>query len=256
MRKFTKISIPELELESFIQHHPSLIEDGLTYVAHQQQSNGKRLDLLLKDKNNALIVAELKKYEDDDMLLQPLDYFDYVSRHIEMLARLYKDKHVIDPTKQIRLFLVAPTFSQRLINHCRWFNLKIERFTYQCIQFEDNKEIIPVFSDSPLPDDPPPQTIYTIDEHLDYINEPLVRAQVEALLTEIKQWGNISIDPIRGAISIKVKGHVFAYLHTRRRHFILSTYSEDGMWTDYPIRTPEELLERKSLAHTAFESFQ
>jgi len=70
------------------------------------------------------------------MLLQGLDYYDYVSSHVKAIARLY-GKFSIDPTQSVRLFLIAPSFSQSLITRCKWIDVPITLFTYKCIKLED-----------------------------------------------------------------------------------------------------------------------
>src|ERR1035441_1325509 len=124
MKRYTKADVSEQELEDLIRRNAELIEEGLVYVDHQKPAAGGRLDVLLVDSGSSLVVAELKVIQDDGMLLQGLDYYDYVSTHVEAFARLYKTQS-IDPTQQVRLFLVAPTFSQTLVNRCKWLDLPI-----------------------------------------------------------------------------------------------------------------------------------
>ena len=76
-------------------------------VDHQKAAAGGRLDVLLVDSGKALVLAELKVTEDDGMLLQAVDYYDYVSNNVEAFARLYKH-HDIDPTQEMRLFFDCP----------------------------------------------------------------------------------------------------------------------------------------------------
>lgn len=118
MKKYAKADVSEQALEDLVRHHAELIEDGLIYVDHQKPAAGGRLDVLMVDSGKSLVVAELKVVQDDNMLLQGLDYYDYVSTHIESFARLYKT-HAIDPTQQVRMFLIAPSFSQALVNRCK-----------------------------------------------------------------------------------------------------------------------------------------
>ena len=68
---------------------------------------------LLADNGKALVVAELKVVEEDGMLLQCLNYYDYVSTHIEAFSRMYS-QHGIDPTQPVSLLLIARSFSQSL----------------------------------------------------------------------------------------------------------------------------------------------
>lgn len=254
MKKYTRADVSELELEDLIRRGPELIEEGLVYVDHQKQAAGGRLDVLLVDSGRSLVVAELKVIQDDDMLVQGLDYYDYVSTHIEAFARLYKS-YSIDPTQQARLCLIAPTFSQNLINRCKWLNLPISLFTFNCLKFEGEADVVPVFAEQQVTAPPEPIDVPHLEDSLNYITDVAVRAKVSELLDEIKNWkmGNISIDPIKYAISMKVNGHVFAYLYPRRKHYIIATYDASDAWKDYAVKTDDDLATVKPIAEAAME---
>jgi RecB family endonuclease NucS len=112
MKKLIKVDVSEQQLEELVRRNAEMLEEGLTYVDHQKPTTGGgRLDVLMVDSGQSLVIAELKVVQDDQMLFQGLDYYDYVSTQIESFARLYK-KHNINPTQQVRLFLIAPSFSQ------------------------------------------------------------------------------------------------------------------------------------------------
>ena len=219
MKRYKKVDVSEAALEDLVRQDASLIEDDLVYVDHQKSTTGGRLDVLMVDSGKSLVVAELKVVQDDGMLMQGVDYYDYVSTHIEAFARLYK-LHEIDPTQQVRLFLIAPFFSQTLINRCKWIDLPISLFTFHCLKFEGDEDLVPIFAEQPIPTPPEVVEGRTIDDHLEYITDLTVRGKVSALLDEIKNWkpGNISLDPIKYAISVKVNGRVFARFFPRRKH--------------------------------------
>lgn len=88
MTGYTIVQVPEQHLEDLVRRYAGKIEDGLTYVDHQKHTADGRFDSLLADSGKALVVAELKIVQDDGMLLQGLDYFDYVSDNIESFASL------------------------------------------------------------------------------------------------------------------------------------------------------------------------
>jgi len=188
------------------------------------------------------------------MLIQGLDYYDYVSTHVETLARVYKT-HSIDPTQQVRLFLVAPTFSQTLVNRCKWLDLPISLFTFNCLKFEGDADIVPIFTEQQVTAPPEIIEVTHLEDHLNYITDVTVRTKVGALLDEIKNWktGNISIDPVKDAISMKVNGHVFAYLYPRRQHYIIATYDASDEWKDYAVKTDDDLVTVKPIAKAAME---
>ena len=254
MKKYTKADVAEQQLEDIVRRNAGLIEEGLVYVDHQKPAAGGRLDVLLVDSGKSLVVAELKVTQEDGMLLQGLDYYDYVSTHVEAFARLYKN-HSIDPTQQVRLFLVAPTFSQTLVSRCKWLDLPISLFTFNCLKFEGEADVVPIFTEQQITVPPEPVEVFHLDDHLNYITDVAVRAKVSALLDEIKSWkpGNITIDPIKYAVSMKVNGRVFAYLHPRRQHYLIATYDASDVWKEYAIKTEDDLASVKALAKAALE---
>ncbi len=254
MPKYKKVDVSEQQLEDLIRQNSDQIEEGLSFVDHQQQAAGGRLDVLFVDSGHSLVVAELKVIEDDGMLFQCLDYYDYVAGRIETYARQYRD-HNIDPTQPVRLLLVAPSFSQTLINRCKWIDAPISLFTYSCIKLDKSDDIIPVFSEQAIPSPPTTIIVRKLDDHLSYITDTEVRANVSRVLERIKQLrpGQISMDALTDAISMKVSGRVFAYLYPRRRHYLITTYNADDKWTDYPIHGEDDLVDVLQLVTHSIE---
>jgi len=254
MRKFKKVEVSEAVLEDMIRHDAGLIEDGLVFVDHQKQTTGGRLDTLLVDSGKSLVLAELKVVQDDGMLLQAIDYYDYVSSHAEAFARLYK-AHEIDPEQQVRLFLIAPMFSQALVNRCKWFDLPITLFTFHCLKFEGDDNLVPIFAEHPIPTPPQIPQVPNMDDHLSYITDLTVRAKASALLDEVKGWkpDGISLDPLMSGISIKVSGRVFAYFYARRKFYLLATYSAEGEWNGYAIKDDDDLAKVKPIMRAAMD---
>jgi hypothetical protein len=254
MKNYVKASILEAQLEHIVLREAGKIEEGLVSVDHQKSAAGGRLDVLMVDSGKSLVVAELKVIEDDGMLVQGLDYYDYVSTNIETFARLYKP-YSIDPTKKVRLLLVAPDFSQALVNRCKWLDVPISLFTYTCLKFEDQDDLVAVFSERDIPKLSPKIEIFSVPDHLGYITDPAVRAKAASLLDEIKGWkpGNILLDPVKGSISMKVNNRVFAYLWTKRSFYWIGAYGADGEWKQYPVKSDEDLLNARILIKSAME---
>jgi hypothetical protein len=119
MRKYTVVEPPEVDLEDLVRQAPDLIEAGLHFVDHQAPTARGPLDVLLVDSGHSLVIAELKVVEGDDMLMQGIDYYDYVQKNLDGFARAYK-AFEIDPKQEPRLFLIAPSFSVTLLNRIKW----------------------------------------------------------------------------------------------------------------------------------------
>ena len=259
MKKYTKVTdLLEKRLEDIVRKAPDLIEDGLSYVDHQRRTQRGPLDVLFVDSGKALIVAELKVTEDDGMLVQGIDYFDYVTSNIEGFARAYKDNE-IDVTEKPRLFLIAPSFSIALLNRCKWIDMSISLFTFQCIAFEDEpRDIIPVFQEITIPSRPLVVVRPTIEGNLAYIKDDSVRNTVKKLLAKIAAWNkdDILIEPIKYDISMKVSGRVFSYLGPRRKHFIIYTYDDEGKWTGVPVHQEEDIRAVTVLLKSNYEKYR
>jgi len=188
------------------------------------------------------------------MLVQGIDYYDYISRNIEGVARIYKNFD-IDPKQTVRLFLIAPSFSISLLNRCKWIDIPISLFTFKCIIFEDSKEVIPVFSEVTIPSGPEVAEAYNLEDRLKYITNPDARKMVDELIKEIQGWipSKIIIEATKYDISLKVSGRVFSYLGPRRKHFMVYTYDNEKKWTGFPIHQKDDLEAVKVLIKANLE---
>jgi len=258
MAKYKHVDVSEQLLEDLVRQHTDSIEEGMIYVHHQRITGSGRLDVLLVDSGHSLVLAELKVVEDDGMLFQALDYYDYVSSHLEAIARLY-GKFSIDPTQTVRLFLIAPSFSQSLITRCKWIDVPISLVSYKCIKLEGSDETIPVFSEQTIPSPPDVLETHSLDDRLNYITDVEVRAIVKTLLEQIAGWdttGKILIEPIKYSIALKVSGRNFAYISPRRKFFLIETFNQDGKWVGYPIHSNEDLNAAVEQARDSFTRYR
>lgn len=256
MPSYKKVDVSEQQLEDLVRQYTGEIEEGLVYIGHQNwTAAGGRLDVFMVDSGRAFVIAELKVVEDDGMLLQALDYYDYVASNVEAFARLYKEQKP-DPTQQVRLFLIAPSFSQTLVNRCKWIDVPISLFTFNCLRIEGTDGILPVFSEQAIPSPPDAVEVHQLSDQLEYITDSATRSLVSGLLDEVKTWApdRVVLDPIKYAISMKVDGRVFAYLEPRRRHFIVSTYNSENTWTAYPVHGANDLETVRPLMKAAMEA--
>jgi hypothetical protein len=241
MREYKIVEISETHLEDLIRQGAHLIEDGLRYIGHQKSTHRGPLDVLMVDSGEALAVAELKVCEDDSMLMQGIDYYDYISKNTEGFSIAYKDFN-INATQTPRLLLIAPSFSVNLLNRCKWIDIPISIFTYRCLVFEDPNELTPVFSEVTIPTIPGPVVTYNINDRFNYITNSEMRDLAKKVTQNIQDWDskNIVVEPIKNAVSLKYSGRVFAYLAPRRDFFHIYTYDNDNVWTGYKINNTED----------------
>lgn len=253
--------LSESEIEFIIREKPHQIEPGLRYVASQRKAGRGPLDLLLVDSGDALVVAELKVVRSDEMLFQALDYFDHVYSNLERLALAYKAKGLkIDPYQEPRMMLIAPDFSQSLINRCKWFKNRIALYRYRYLTVKKKGEELGKLIDF-IPVEVPPipqrEEVYTVPKVLNYITSPDVRKTADDFLNEIKKWEGAKVDPISGALSIKIKKDVFIYLNPIRDGFHISGYLSGHEWQHFTtVKSPEDLKEAISAARQAYDNIK
>ena len=242
------IDVSEKQLEDLIRQDADMIEEGVKYIDHQRNAERGPLDVLMVDSGNAVVVAELKIVEDDTMLFQGIDYYDYVTRNIEGLSRVYKDFQ-IDPKQAVRLFLIAPSFSVSLINRCKWIDIPISLFTYKCIKDEDSKEITAVFIETTIPSTPEAIENYDLKDRFEYITSLDIRKIAKDFIDEIKEWdaNRILIEPTKYDMSAKISGRVFSYIYPRRKFFWVYTFNDEKKWTGFPINSKDDLEPVKNL---------
>lgn len=261
MKKYNKIDIKEKELEDLVRRFPETIEDGLRYIDHQKYTDRGPLDVLLVDSGNSLVICELKVVEDDNVLMQGLDYYDYIVNNLEGFARAYNSLGFnITPTQEPRLILVAPSFSIGLLNRCKWLDISISLFTYQCIILDigDSNEIIPIFQEVTIPLKPRSVEVYTLEQRLNYITDAAVRQNVSNLIHKLKEWDKTKTvaEATKYDISFKVSGRVFAYLSPRRNYYLISTYDQDGLWKSYKVENLDDLEFALQIVKSNFDKFK
>jgi hypothetical protein len=258
MKDYSVAEVDENTLEELIRHYTAKIEDGLKFVDHQVKTDReKRLDVLMVDSGGVLVVVELKVVEDDGMLIQGIDYYDFISRHIDSISKAY-EKFNIKSDQPPRLVLIAPSFSIILLDRCKWINIPISLYTFKCIRLDDDNTI-PIFTVINAPEIPKPLPIRkSVREILEYITDDNMRKIANDFLAEVKNWDkdNIAIDPITDWVSMKYKGRVFAYLGPRRRFFGFQTLDKEGNWPWSPVNSDSELDTIRNLVRTNIEKLK
>ena len=243
MLEYDRAELSEKDLENRIIHHPHLIEPGLDYLEHQRHTSSGRLDILFVDSNQTLVVAELKVVEDSHMLIQALDYFDFVADKIEGFARLYKD-HEVDVERYPRLMLIAPSFTPVLINRCKWLNpdIQISLYVYQYIKFEETEDDTLVFIPQEIAIRPSIlKKSPELNELLSYIKDEAARALAKRFLDDVKGFsGEVTVDPLQWGKSIKYRGSVICYWEPRQAFIRISTINDDGEWEGSNISNEDE----------------
>lgn len=134
----------ELELEDLLFREPETIEEGFRLLTRQPRTSPKlsRLDLLGVDSEGTLTVVELKIREEDEQVIQALEYFDWLMErgiHFFRDHFSFKDIELTTP----RIILIAPHFSERTKVTCKYLSddIDIDLRRYVCYQIDNQKEV-------------------------------------------------------------------------------------------------------------------
>jgi len=139
-------------LEQMIVNEINLVEKGLTVICSNVPINDKTtLDVLCHDDKGQLVILQLNVEEDDAMLLQGLQSFDYVDKFKSFLKATY-NKHKIDDKEKPRLVLIAPSFSdavRRAVESMK--GIRVDLYEWEYLKLGDHKglRLQPIFTWKP-----------------------------------------------------------------------------------------------------------
>lgn len=235
----------EAELEEILINNPEMIEEGFKLLRSQRRATPyrKRLDLLGIDSNGTLTVVELKTKEDDEQLLQAIEYFDWLlERGLSFFRDYFSEKNIENKTP--RIILIAPDFPNRTVKLCKYVSedIQVSLKRYLCFEIDGKKEVKLIDKSVPPKNEieqPPPK----LEDHINWIRDENVRKVFEETINMIKGLDQNKIRhtllPYRVNFIHKSTGLKFAELYSRRAYFIVNWKEVDG-WDGNEVRTLEE----------------
>lgn len=249
------VEVTQRQLVSLVKKFTYLIEDGLRYLGEDCPGKHPPATAIFADSEDGLVVTTLMVVEDDRILIHGIDYFDYVTADLQEFATKHRHWR-IDPRKEPRLLLMAPSFSPSLISRCKWLDIPISLFTVQCVKFlGKSRETVPVFTEVAIPPRTRRRESPTTQERLDSIAEPQVRLAAAQLLEEVQHWhrNDIEVLAINYDVVFKVSGKVFGYLWPRRDRFVVYGHELADRWRDITIRPGGDLEPAKKLLRRSYQ---
>ncbi len=220
-------SIPiesEAALEQLVLADPGNLEEGLSVLDNQVAAGSGFIDILAVDSSDkSLVIVELKKEESDRMLVQTLEYYDFVRENIERFASAYRHKHEIDAQAEPRIILVAHSFSESLQVSAKYVNAPVSLYQYEYLQAGDQRGLylteVPISSPREFK-----RRRKSPQEHLEHIADAKIRALCADVMKRIMDLdpANITIKGLRGRIAFKHGGRNLANVHPRQTYFYLN----------------------------------
>jgi hypothetical protein len=230
--KYTDLELEsEGHLEDLLSSDPTNIEPGMRLLARQWNTRRGPLDMLLLDQDGRVVVAELKLDEDDEMLMQGLDYLAWVNENLDSVALAFP-KSEVAVKKSPRLILIARGFSDLLRARARYLkeDMQPTLLAYRAIQHaEEPLVVLQEIQVGDLPrarPGPPRET-----EHREYLVGDELRALWDKATELFKSLSSeVMPSPTNTYLGFKHRGHIIGSLYSCKRHFWVLYYSRRGEW--------------------------
>ncbi|MDY6789052.1 MAG: endonuclease NucS, partial [Candidatus Nanohaloarchaea archaeon] len=127
-RRELQVKGHEVDIHEAIERDPEIIEEGLKIVEREKKTPAGFIDVFARDKNNALVVIEVKRNPDHNSVLQLNRYMDEV-----------KDEF---PGRTLRGILAAPKASENVVDYLEERNLEFVEVSMEEVieEYEDFRE--------------------------------------------------------------------------------------------------------------------
>jgi hypothetical protein len=248
-KMFKRLDIDqERELEAQVVKDPEALEDGLTYLSHQRAANGNYIDVLAADSDGVIVVIELKVGEEDDMLLQALEYYDYVSSNRDRIAKEYEGKTKIVAQEEPRIMLVASGFSDRLRLAARYVDPKVTLLEYAFLETK-NKERGLFCKEVRFESESGYTAPIALEAIFGYVANPGVKKACLKVHADIMTLGQ-DLEPVANGthgIRYKCKNRLVGGLALRRTFFYL-WYRKDDDWPELKLTAISDWNNKKDKA--------
>ena len=217
----------ERHMEHYIINNPECIEEDLVILGHQVPTvGGNRIDILAADSEGALIVIELKTIEDDKILMQGLEYIDWVNENADRIAEIYKTPKVkIDLGIVPELVLVAPSFSRTLTTAAKYVSKEhcyVSLLEYVGLKDSTGKKGLFTREIAIKPIERPVKR-WTLQDYLDHFSDPKVKKLFQDVLNVVQNIGTgIECKPTQSwYVAFQHKGRNICTLSPRKEYFYL-----------------------------------
>ena len=107
-----KISGHEVDIHDAVEDQPSIVEDGLRFVARERKTPAGYIDILGEDSDSSFVVVEIKRNPDYNTVLQ-------LNRYVKEIRKEF--------SKKVRGVLLAPKASEEVIDYLEERDLEFKQ---------------------------------------------------------------------------------------------------------------------------------
>lgn len=209
----------EKELTQCIKYNPSSVEEGLKIIdTFFKLTNGKEIDILATDKDNKLVVMELKLEEDSNQLNQAMDYYDWVLNNFDTLKKIYSNANFQDIPP--RIILVAKNYPEEILTLSKYLKENIEITLYRYIPIKINNEKFIICNEVQIQDAPEIFSPTTEKSLYDYIEIEAIKSNTKKLIDNIRLLDSKVTAEVKNwwGFSIKYNGRVFGWISIKKKY--------------------------------------
>ncbi len=230
--------ISERELEEFIVRNPDAIEEGFKILSRQWPTDSGPLDILGADAEGTIVILELKAKEDDAQIIQGLRYYDYVFSNISAIASYFSREDFALSDQDLRLILIAPSFSQTLRRITKYIDVELELKEYKSFKLPSG-EIGIVFNTVEIEESKRPRLYPSREDKLNNIKDDKIRSLAIKFLNELEDFGFEARMVYDEWISLWFRGKRIAHMGCKRKFFVIWTETDEG-WKRFRIQSESD----------------
>jgi Holliday junction resolvase-like predicted endonuclease len=230
--------VSERELEEFIVENPDAIEDGFKILSRQWPTDSGPLDILGADAEGTIVIIELKAKEDDAQIIQGLRYYDYISSNITAIANYFSREDLPLSDQDLRLILIAPSFSQTLRRISNYIDVELELKEYKAFKLPSGEYGI-VFNTVEIEEGRRPRLYPSLVDKLNNIKDEKIRNLAIRFLKDLESHGFEKKMVHDEWISLWFGGKRIAALGCKRKFFVIDTETDEG-WKRFRIQSESD----------------
>jgi len=197
----------EKEIVELLFEGLSSLERGMRSLSKNINTPAGKISIIAVDMVGRIVIVEIGRNDTEDLIFKSIDHFDWALTHMKDLEERYKFYN-IDPTLAPRIVVLAPAYSEKFVKRATYLNPTfIDIYEYQIkesmgmrkvyfrpFSFINNKKWVIYLRTK------------SIEDHLNYLENDVLRDILKSLLVEVQSLRNdCIIDTSLGYVKFKDK---------------------------------------------------
>jgi hypothetical protein len=171
-------------------------------------------------------------------IIQGLRYYDYIFSNISAIANYFSREDLSLSDQDLRLILIAPSFSQTLRRVSNYIDVELELKEYRAFKLASG-EIGIVFNTVEIEESRRPRLHPSREDKLNNIRDEKVRSLAIRLLKDLEDFGFEAKMVHDEWISLWFGGKRIAHLGCKRKFFVIVTETDEG-WKRFRIQSESD----------------